>query len=156
MVNLFLYLKYEISLRGFYTEKVIVWVWLATSLILVIKWRQLPNFLQGYAILVLIVVILTMLPMMVPFAELLRFTFGNTAHAYIDERTRVQSSPGGLVSPTLQVVEEGWITEKIITSQVPFQDGDSLHIITNNDTLLELEVFSPYAEDTIMRARIKR
>lgn len=158
---LFTYLKYGLSLKGFYTEKVIVWLWLLTGLILLFNWRRIHKLFEAYFIIVIILIIASILLLSIPFFNFVYFTFKDNAHVYISERLRAN----GFVPPQLQIVEEGWLTEKVIVDvKITFEEIKSIALVKKEADLIHLKLrisepsylFSYIEYDTILVDAIKR
>lgn len=104
-VDLCFFLGKEISLAGYWTDKVFFWIWV-TLTIAVIGVNFKEDWAKGYGLTLGGIVVVTMIPMMIPFLYLLNLAIGQDTHVDLGNGIRVQevsTPPYGM--KTLKIVE---------------------------------------------------
>ena len=116
VLDCLLYYFKEISLRGYYTDVVLSWVWLISSFVIIIVfWKKLISKLFLAAILVTFA--LSIMAMMLPFYALLlsSTSLGLYQNKDLNENYRAQIvGYGVMVQPWLEVIEKKGLFEKRI------------------------------------------
>jgi hypothetical protein len=116
VLNVSLYLGWRISLAGYWSDRILFWIWLLlTAVVLKRGWKR--RAIKIYAGLLLALLVLSMVPMMIPFSVIIITGFGlDRDYARdIDGQIRVQQAGGSIMAvPTLEVIEKKGIYERQI------------------------------------------
>ncbi|MCA4900085.1 MAG: hypothetical protein ACK514_01970 [Bacteroidota bacterium] len=116
LANVLAYYNYGISLPGYASDIVLFWMWLClTVVVIVLNFKR--SWAKVYSAFLVAFVILTMLPMMIPFIHIVSFAFGGNRHYHnkFDSKYRIEEINGfGLVRRRLHLVEKRGVYEKII------------------------------------------
>lgn len=111
----------QYSFSGYYTDKIIGWVWLAMTVFIIIKlWKK--KAIKVYFGFLIAGIILSILPMMIPFIGILSYfsTFDSYQRVQLDHHYRIERyRPGALSKPQIAVYEQKGILEKRI-SKTPY------------------------------------
>lgn len=147
VLDCLLYYFKEISLRGYYTDVVLSWVWLISSFVIIIVfWKKLISKLFLAAILVTFA--LSIMAMMLPFYALLlsSTSLGLYQNKDLNENYRAQIvGYGVMVQPWLEVIEKKGLFEKRIikcTDSEIMNDNLDIKIRTAKDILFKNETDS--------------
>ncbi|MFP3834916.1 hypothetical protein [Chryseobacterium sp. SIMBA_028] len=106
--------KYSYS--GYYTDKIINWVWLVMTVFIII-WFWKKKVIKVYFSLLVLGIVLSILPMMIPFFMIVNYfsTFDNYQRIQLDDVYRIESGrPGALSKPQVTVYKREGILEKPI------------------------------------------
>ncbi|UWY28947.1 hypothetical protein N4T20_03255 [Flavobacterium sp. TR2] len=143
---LFYYYK-EISLRGYYSDVALSWLWLISSFVIIIVfWKKLLAKLLLTAIIVTFSI--SILAMMMPFFALLLSTtsLGLIKDKSLNEKYRAQIVRyNAMASPWLEVIETNGIIEKRIFKCTDLQlmdENQDIRIGTAKDILFKSETGS--------------
>ncbi|OMQ12703.1 hypothetical protein [[Flexibacter] sp. ATCC 35103] len=146
-INCFLYYFKDISLRGYYSDVALFWLWFATSsLVIVVFWKKIMAKLLLVAIIGSI--LLSILPMMMPFyAWVLSTTsLGLLIDKNLNEKYRAQIvSYSAMAPPWLEVIEKNGVIEKRIfksTDHELMNDNLDVTIRTAKDIIFKNETDS--------------
>ncbi|HEY1193084.1 hypothetical protein [Flavobacterium sp.] len=161
-IDCLLYYFQEISLRGYYSDVVLFWIWFILSFtVIVVFWKKLlaKLLLAG----LIIALILSILPMMLPFFALVNSmtSLGLYQNRNLNENYRAQIvgySP--MAYPWLEVIEKKGIFEKRAFKCIDLEvmnDDSNMKIRTakdiifknETDTTLTLTLFSGGPNKTI-------
>lgn len=142
-----LYFNRLISLRGYYSDVVLYWLWFLTSfVVIVIFWKKImAKLLLGGIILA---IILSILPLMMPFyAWILSTTsLGLMIDKNLNEKYRAQIvSYSAMAPPWLEVIEKHGLLEKRILKSTDYQlmnDNLNIKIRTAKDIIFNHETDS--------------
>lgn len=142
-----LYFNRLISLRGYYSDVVLYWLWFLTSfVVIIIFWKKImAKLLLGGIILA---IILSILPLMMPFyAWILSTTsLGLMIDKNLNEKYRAQIvSYSAMASPWLEVIEKHGLLEKRILKSTDYQlmnDNLNIKIRTAKDIIFNRETDS--------------
>lgn len=120
-----------ISLRGYYSDVILYWLWLVTTfVVIVVFWKRLMAKLLLAGIIAAI--ILSILPMMMPFyAWILSTTsLGLRIDKNLNENYRAQIvSYSAMAPPWLEVIEKQGLLEKRILKSTDYQlMNDSMNV----------------------------
>lgn len=147
VLDCLLYYFKEISLRGYYTDVVLSWVWLISSFVIIIVfWKKLISKLFLAAILVTFAP--SIMAMMLPFYALLlsSTSLGLYQNKDLNENYRAQIvGYGVMVQPWLEVIEKKGLFEKRIikcTDSEIMNDNLDIKIRTAKDILFKNETDS--------------
>lgn len=131
-----------ISLRGYYSDVVLYWLWFVTSFVVIVMfWKKLMAKLLLTGI--ILTIILSILPMMIPFyAWILSTTsLGLLIDKNLNENYRAQIvGYSVMASPWLEVIEKHGLLEKRILKSTDYQ-------LMNDDTNAKIR----FAKDIIFR-----
>lgn len=135
------YFKF-ISLRGYYSDVVLYWLWFVTSFVVIVMfWKKLMAKLLLTGI--ILTIILSILPMMIPFyAWILSTTsLGLLIDKNLNENYRAQIVGYSVMAPPwLEVIEKHGLLEKRILKSTDYQ-------LMNDDTNAKIR----FAKDIIFR-----
>lgn len=135
------YFKF-ISLRGYYSDVVLYWLWFVTSFVVIVMfWKKLMAKLLLTGI--ILTIVLSILPMMIPFyAWILSTTsLGLLIDKNLNENYRAQIVGYSVMAPPwLEVIEKHGLLEKRILKSTDYQ-------LMNDDTNAKIR----FAKDIIFR-----
>ena len=147
VLDCLLYYFKEISLRGYYTDVVLSWVWLISSFVIIIVfWKKLISKL--FLATILVTFALSIMAMMLPFYALLlsSTSLGLYQNKDLNENYRAQIvGYGVMVQPWLEVIEKKGLFEKRIikcTDSEIMNDNLDIKIRTAKDILFKNETDS--------------
>ncbi|WP_343704845.1 hypothetical protein [Flavobacterium sp.] len=142
-----LYYFQEISLRGYYSDVVLSWLWLLSSFVIIIVfWKKLLAKL--FLATILVTFALSIIAMMLPFYTLLlsSTSLGLFQNKNLNENYRAQIvGYGVMVQPWLEVIEKKGLFEKRIikcTDSELMNDNLDIKIRTAKDILFKNETDS--------------
>ncbi|WP_165602218.1 hypothetical protein [Chryseobacterium artocarpi] len=105
------------SFSGYYPDKIIGWLWLAMTVFVIIKlWKK--KIIKVYFTLIISGIILSILPMMIPFFGLVHYfsTIGSYQRIQLDDTYRIdRNRPGALYKPQITIYRHEGIFEKQIS-----------------------------------------
>ena len=134
ILNVCLYYFARMSFVGYWSDRVIFWIWLlATPIVVFLFWKKIAT--KIYFWLLIAGLILTILPMALPFFGILLSGSGSGRlnHFNVGNNIRVQTVSYGVMGrPRLQIVKDGLLFDKI-----KLEDGDE--IFTNDTTWIEVK-----------------
>ena len=139
VLDLSLYFGWRISIVGYWSDRLLFWAWLLlTALVIAKGWRQ--RGIRICAGLLGLLLILSMVPMMVPFFAIILVGSGLELDyaKNIDRRIRIQQVGKSVMArPTLEVIEKKVIYEQQIGSMSIYdmEDGDSAYSMQDLETL---------------------
>jgi hypothetical protein len=135
------YFKF-ISLRGYYSDVVLYWLWFVTSFVVIVMfWKKLMAKLLLTGI--ILTIVLSILPMMIPFyAWILSTTsLGLLIDKNLNKNYRAQIVGYSVMAPPwLEVIEKHGLLEKRILKSTDYQ-------LMNDDTNAKIR----FAKDIIFR-----
>ena len=151
VADIIVYCYYKVSLRGYYSDVILFWLWFFGSIaIIILFWKKtMAKLLLGAMILALIG---SILPMMLPFFALVFSTtpFGLRMTKDLNENYRAQIVGYSVMAyPVLQIIEKKGIVERQIIqcddAQLPDHHLDlkirsAKDIIFNQETARTLSV----------------
>ncbi|AZA82013.1 hypothetical protein C1637_24390 [Chryseobacterium lactis] len=109
------------SFSGYYTDKIINWIWLAMTLFMII-WFWKKKIMKAYFVFLAFTILLSMLPMMIPFFALVNYfsTLDDYQQIQLDDTYRIERTrPNVLHKPQISVYKKEGIIEKGIY-QTPY------------------------------------
>lgn len=134
VLNVILYCFWQMSFAGYWSDRVIFWIWLlVTPIVIVSFWKKTGT--KIYFWLLVAGLILSILPMAIPFFGILLAGSGSGRlnHFSLENNIRVQTVNYGVMGrPRLQIVKDGLLFDKI-----KLEDGDE--IFTNDTTWIEVK-----------------
>ncbi|OIV43442.1 hypothetical protein [Flavobacterium johnsoniae] len=143
----FLYYFKQISLRGYYSDVFLFWLWLFMSfVVIVVFWKKITAKLLLAAL--LLTLAFSIIPMMIPFYALLLSTtsLGLIKDKNLNEKYRAQIvGYGVMTSPWLEVIEKNGLIEKRIikcTDSQLMDENPDIKIRTAKDILFNKETDS--------------
>lgn len=129
VLNAVLYCFWRMSFTGYWSDRVIFWIWLLLTPIITFGfWKKL--WAKIYFWLLVAGLILTILPMAIPFFGIILAGSGSGRynHFNLENNIRIQTVGYGVMGrPRLQIVKDGFLFDKI-----KFEDGDE---IGSNDVI---------------------
>lgn len=142
-----LYFNRLISLRGYYSDVILYWLWFLTSfVVIVVFWKKIMAKLLLAGI--ILAIILSILPLMMPFyAWILSTTsLGLMIDKNLNEKYRAQIvSYSAMAPPWLEVIEKHGLLEKRILKSTDYQlmnDDLNIKIRTAKDIIFNHETDS--------------
>ncbi|SDJ89281.1 hypothetical protein [Chryseobacterium jejuense] len=106
----------QYSYAGYYTNKIIGWLWLALTVFIIIRlWKK--KAIKAYFGLLVAGIILSILPMMIPFFALLSYfsTIDSYQRISLNNDYRIERHrPGALAKPQISIYKQKGIFEKEI------------------------------------------
>lgn len=133
VLNVALYSFWRMSFTGYWSDRIIFWIWLLVTPVIVFSfWKKL--WAKIYFWLLVAGLILTILPMALPFFGILLSGSGSGRlnHFSLDKNFRVQTVGYGVMGrPRLQLVKDGFLFDKIL-----LEDGDEIE--TTDSILVEV------------------
>ncbi|MGE8554370.1 MAG: hypothetical protein ACN6OB_10625 [Chryseobacterium jejuense] len=106
----------QYSYAGYYTDKIIGWLWLALTVFIIIRlWKK--KAIKAYFGLLVAGIILSILPMMIPFFALVSYfsTIDNYQRIQLEDNYRIERHrPGALSKPQIAIYQQKGIFEKRI------------------------------------------
>ncbi|KAA3439238.1 RNA methyltransferase [Rufibacter hautae] len=116
LLNLVFYLSLGISISGYWSDRVVYWIWLLSTFVLIYRfWAK--KGIKIYASSLGVLVILSLLPFMIPFTVILftGFCLDRSYSKTLDDRISLQVSTKSFFSgPTVEVIEQVEGFEKLI------------------------------------------
>lgn len=117
----FVMVLYDLQFRGYWTEKVIAWIWLTTSPVwIVLFWRNI--WTKIYTAIIFILLMFSIVAMAIPFFAFVYFVGakGDYQQIQINPQYRMEISKTGALSPVVSIevyqVEYGIFERKILHS----------------------------------------
>lgn len=111
------------SFAGYYIDKVINWLWLLMTIFIIIRfWKK--KVIKVYFGLLISGIILSILPMMIPFFGIIHYfsTIGCEQRIQLNDTYRMERGrPGALYKPLITIYKKEGIFEKQI-SRIPYSD----------------------------------
>lgn len=133
ILNVCLYIIAKMSYIGYWSDRVIFWIWLLVTPFFVFgNWKKL--WAKIYFWLLLAGLILSILPMALPFFAIILSGSGSGRinHFSLENNIRVQTVGYGVLGkPRLQIVKDGLLFDKIL-----LEDADEIE--KNDSTWLKL------------------
>lgn len=124
LLNICLFVFYRMSFVGYWSDRVIFWLWLLTTPVVVfLFWKKIGT--KIYFWLLVAGLILTILPMALPFFGILLSGSGSGRlnHFNLENNIRVQTVSYGVMGrPRVQIVKDGLLFDKI-----KLEDGDDFY-----------------------------
>ncbi len=118
IIDAILYLREGVSLSGYWSDKILVWLWIAVSTILITKGLR-QKLIQLYLAIIVTFLVLCALPMMIPLLSILGYTLAEDRNCvfYPSPNLRVQEdqiwiAPG---RPSVKLIKQGIIFEKVVS-----------------------------------------
>lgn len=104
----------QYSYSGYYTDKIISWLWLAMTVFIIIRlWKE--KAIKAYFGLLIAGIILSILPMMIPFFALVSYfsTIDSYQRIQLEDNYRIERHrPGALSKPQIAIYKQEGILEK--------------------------------------------
>ena len=133
ILNSSLYAFARMSFVGYWSDRILFWIWILTTLfVIIIFWKKL--WTKIYFGLLVIGLILSILPMMLPFFSILLSATGKGRmnHFSLGNNLRLEIISYSIIGrPRIQVVKDGFLFDKI-----KLEDQDEIQ--KNDSTLLEI------------------
>lgn len=134
VLNVALYWFWQMSFTGYWSDRVIFWIWLVLTPITAFSfWKKL--WAKIYFWLLVAGLILTILPMAIPFFGIFLSGSGSGRinHFTLENNLRVQTVGYGVMGrPRIQLVKDGLLFDKIL-----LEDGDEIE--TTDSTLVNVK-----------------
>lgn len=91
LIFCFILSYYDWQLRGYWTEKIIVWLWIISTILVIIKFRQ-QKLVKIYTTLLALLIVLSILPMGIPFFAFIAFisTIGDYQRIDLHDNYRLE------------------------------------------------------------------
>ncbi|EZH75893.1 hypothetical protein ATO12_03625 [Aquimarina atlantica] len=114
LIDLILYITFDISFRGNSVDRIILWVWFISTFYIVFKnikriWAKI------YGGILIVLIGLSLLPMMIPFLTIIGFALVNQNSVKIDSEIQIrETSKSVIAKPYIYVLKNYWIFEREI------------------------------------------
>jgi hypothetical protein len=115
--DLWLIINYSMSIAGYWFETAAMWLWILLTIYLISRnWET--ELAKAFALLLTILIILSMIPMMIPFLGIINIlTLNDRSFTKdLDNGMRIQIRNGPMFASIIEIVEQGYILEKKIVS----------------------------------------
>ena len=155
----------KISLAGYWSDRILFWTWFLTT-IFTIKTYWKNKWAKRYFYSLLVFIVLTIIPMAIPFAGIVLSTTGQGLlyNKQISNKYRFEVSQYGFMGiPIMSISEKKGIIEKEILDCNGFETENSDNIssweiknvdfISENDSLIFLKV---YSENKVIKVSLKK
>ena len=133
-----MYIAFQISFAGYWTDKLLVWAWLALTPFVVVP-RFKHRLAKVYSALLVAILILSMIPFFLPLFAFLTFVTANDRpfYATVSSEYRIQEvSRSPMVGRTLEVVKKSGLIEQTWNLGPSHADfGDSIYRFPNGVSL---------------------
>lgn len=133
VLNVIIYCFWQMSFRGYWSDRIIFWIWLiATPIVVMSFWKKI--WTKIYFWLLVSGLILSIIPMAMPFFGILLSASGSGRlnHFSLDKNFRVQTVGYGVMGrPRVQIVKDGLLFDKVL-----LEDGDEVK--KNDSTWLNI------------------
>ncbi len=126
------------TFAGYYIDKIINWLWLLMTIFIII-WFWKKKVIKIYFGLLISGIILSILPMMIPFYGILLYfsTLGCDQRIQLDDTYRMERGrPGALYNPLITIYKKEGIFEKQI-SRLPYSNIIEKTVQPSQDTYLD-------------------
>jgi len=126
------------SFAGYYVDKIINWLWLLMTIFIIIRfWNK--KVIKVYFGLLISGIVLSILPMMIPFFGILHYfsTIGCDQRIQLNDTYRMERGrPGALYKPLITIYKKEGIFEKQI-SRIPYSSIIEKIVWSSNETYLD-------------------
>ncbi|WP_144243234.1 hypothetical protein [Sphingobacterium sp. ML3W] len=116
LADFFAIQKWKVSLAGYWSDRVLFWVWICSTLgFLIFFWKSLIT--KIYFFVLLLGLLLSIIAMMIPFYAILFSSTGIervSSYTPDDGKYRLQLIGSVMARPRLQIIENQWILEKVV------------------------------------------
>ncbi|WAC42570.1 hypothetical protein [Pedobacter sp. SL55] len=165
LLNVCLYTSAKMSFAGYWSDRVIFWIWLlATPVVVICFWKII--WTKIYFWLLLTGLILSVLPMALPFFGIFLSGTGRGRlnHFSIENNIRVQTVAYGIMGrPRLQIVKDGLLFDKVLLEDVDevnkndstwleFRNAANAKFISQSDTSITIKYF--FEKDTLQTEHV--
>ncbi|UZR94749.1 hypothetical protein [Chondrinema litorale] len=138
LTDIILYINWEISYRGYWTDRILFWIWFSlTTYIIYYYWNK--KIIKIYVGALISFIILSMLPMMIPFIIIITTITGTdrSCNQEISENIRIQEiAKSPIAMPQIQVIEKTWLIDKVIGERdFSISLGENSHRICNAESI---------------------
>lgn len=151
LVDITVILTWQISLAGYWSDRLVFWIWLLTTLpFLIIFWKSI--YTKIYCIVLVLGLLFSIAAMMLPFFGILFSSTGMERRSYYTPDTgkyRVQLIQSVMARPRLQIIENKGIVEKVIL----FTDADFLkndHLKVGYESVIGLGVVKDTPDSLVL------
>jgi hypothetical protein len=121
--NVFLDTVFGISLKGYWSDRILFWIWLSvTANLLLQKWHLKP--IRIYARVLFVLLLLSLIPFFVPFLGIIitGLGFDRSKNIELKNNIRIQLVNKSIIGrPNLEVIREMYIWEKKIGDMSGFE-----------------------------------
>jgi hypothetical protein len=152
LIDITVILTWEISLAGYWSDRVVFWIWLLATLpFLIIFWKSI--YTKIYFIVLILGLLLSIAAMMLPFFGILFASTGMERRSYYTPDTgkyRVQLIQSVMARPRLQIIENKGIVEKVVL----FTDADFLkngNLKMEYETVIGLDVLKDTPDSLVLK-----
>lgn len=151
LVDITVILTWQISLAGYWSDRLVFWIWLLTTLpFLIIFWKSI--YTKIYCIVLVLGLLFSIAAMMLPFFGILFSSTGMERRSYYTPDTgkyRVQLIQSVMARPRLQIIKNKGIVEKVIL----FTDADFLkndHLKVGYESVIGLDVLKDTPDSLVL------
>ena len=107
IILLYILALFDIYLKGSITARIIVWIWIISTLFIIIKnWKT--KGIKIYALILFLLTVLSILPMAIPFLIIISFLFNldHTSYYQLDKTHELKKAKYILSKEKLYVLEQ--------------------------------------------------
>ncbi|MFD2903884.1 hypothetical protein [Sphingobacterium anhuiense] len=151
LVDITVILTWQISLAGYWSDRLVFWIWLLTTLpFLIIFWKSI--YTKIYCIVLVLGLLFSIAAMMLPFFGILFSSTGMERRSYYTPdsgKYRVQLIQSVMARPRLQIIKNKGIVEKVIL----FTDADFLkndHLKVGYESVIGLDVLKDTPDSLVL------
>ena len=144
IVDLILYLTNGISISGQFSDKILFWIWLIMTPILIVKYfhKKLAKLYLGV---IGFLIVLSLLPMGIPFLTIIAFAIVNDSEKKIENYKMREGAKSVIAIPKIRLIKNMGIIEKEVGETefyVVFKEGsyrleeiEEINLIEESDSL---------------------
>lgn len=152
LVDITVILTWQISLAGYWSDRVVFWIWLsATFPFLIIFWKSI--YTKIYFIVLILGLLFSIAAMMLPFFGILFSSTGMERRSYYtpaEGKYRVQLIQSVMARPRLQIIENKGILEKVVLfTDADFLKNDNLKI--GYESVICLDVLKDTPDSLVLK-----
>ena len=147
LIDLVLWLGYDMSFNGYYFDRILFWGWLVTAVFFIIRCKA-----KYYGYLLIAIVVLSMIPMMLPFLKIVSMAgFSDRTHTFeINEALRVDIHQS-MGPPKISFIEKGRIFEEEVFES--YTDGLEILLdhIENKEKITKIALIEQTSDSVVLR-----
>ena len=125
LIDLFLYLFFQISLAGQFLDKLLFWVWFIFTIVTLIKFAK-SVWAKCYAGLLVLLIFLSLIPMGIPIISLISFATNFDEERRVDNFVLREGAKSPIAIPKIYLLKNKGLFEKEIADldyQILFEDA---------------------------------
>lgn len=155
LIDITAILTWQISLAGYWSDRLVFWIWLLSTLpFLIIFWKSI--YTKMYFIVLILGLLFSIAAMMLPFFGILFSSTGLERQAYYTPdkgKYRVQLIQSVMGRPRLQIIENKGVVEKVVLfTDADFLKNDNLKM--GYESVIGLDVLQDTPDSLILQFHI--